>query len=61
MRRRYNAAMALSALTALRAALPSVQFTTDLMVGFPGESDADFEETLAFYSNGVYRSGNSHP
>lgn len=48
MRRRYNAAMALSALTALRAALPSVQFTTDLMVGFPGESDADFEETLAF-------------
>lgn len=48
MRRRYNTEMALSALSALRAAVPNVQFTTDLMVGFPGESDADFEETLSF-------------
>ena len=48
MRRRYNTDMALSALSALRAAVPDIQFTTDLMVGFPGESDADFEETLAF-------------
>ncbi|MBQ8174570.1 MAG: tRNA (N(6)-L-threonylcarbamoyladenosine(37)-C(2))-methylthiotransferase MtaB [Clostridia bacterium] len=48
MRRRYNTAMALASLRALREAIPNVQFTTDLMVGFPGESDADFEETLAF-------------
>ena len=48
MRRRYNAEMALSSLTALRAALPRVQFTTDMMVGFPGETEEMFEETMEF-------------
>lgn len=48
MRRKYNAEMAMRAVNALRAALPNVQLTTDFIVGFPGESDADFEETLAF-------------
>ena len=28
--------------------MPDIQFTTDMMVGFPGESDAHFEETMAF-------------
>ena len=48
MKRRYNAEMALAALERLRAAIPSVQFTTDMMVGFPGESEEEFAETLAF-------------
>ena len=48
MRRRYNAEMALSSLSALRAALPRVQFTTDMMVGFPGETEEMFEETMDF-------------
>jgi threonylcarbamoyladenosine tRNA methylthiotransferase MtaB len=48
MRRRYNTGMAMEALRALRAAMPDIQFTTDMMVGFPGESDAHFEETMAF-------------
>ena len=48
MRRRYNTEMALTGLRALRAAIPDIQFTTDMMVGFPGESDGHFEETLAF-------------
>lgn len=48
MRRRYNTAMALGALRALRAAMPRVQFTTDMMVGFPGETEEHFEETMAF-------------
>ena len=32
---------------ALRAAVPDVALTTDLIAGFPGETDDDFEETLA--------------
>ena len=31
-----------------RAAIPDLLLTTDLIVGFPGESDADFEQGLAF-------------
>lgn len=48
MRRKYNAEMALANILAVRAAIPAVQFTTDFIVGFPGETDEDFAETLAF-------------
>lgn len=48
MRRRYNTQMALDGLRALREAIPNIQFTTDMMVGFPGESEEHFEETVAF-------------
>lgn len=48
MRRKYNAEMALACIHALREAIPAVQLTTDFIVGFPGESDADFETTVAF-------------
>ncbi len=50
MKRRYNTTQALAALARLRAVMPRVQFTTDLMVGFPGETDEMFSETLAFVS-----------
>lgn len=48
MKRRYNTQFALSALESLRCAVPRVEFTTDMMVGFPGETEQHFEETLAF-------------
>lgn len=48
MKRRYNSRTALEAIERLRAAMPTVRFTTDVMVGFPGESEQEFEETLAF-------------
>lgn len=48
MKRRYTADMAQAALARLREAIPGVRFTTDMMTGFPGEGDKEFEETLAF-------------
>lgn len=48
MRRKYNAERAMQVLRELRRAIPRVQFTCDVIVGFPGETDSDFEETLEF-------------
>lgn len=48
MRRKYNSRMALAGMERLRRAMPGVQFTTDMIVGFPQETDAEFEETLEF-------------
>lgn len=48
MKRRYTAEMAQAALGRLRAAIPQVEFTTDMMTGFPGEGEKEFAETLAF-------------
>ncbi len=48
MRRRYNRAMALKNIENIRARMPRVMLTADLMVGFPGESEEDFLDTLRF-------------
>ncbi len=48
MKRKYNADQALANMERLRAAMPGVRYTTDIIVGFPGESRANFEETLEF-------------
>lgn len=48
MKRRYTRARALENIERIRSLVPRVQFTTDLMVGFPGESDEDFLLTLDF-------------
>lgn len=48
MKRKYNAEQAMAALTLLRERIPDVQFTTDVIVGFPGETDEDFSLTLEF-------------
>jgi tRNA-2-methylthio-N6-dimethylallyladenosine synthase len=46
MRRRYTADDYRRRVESLRRARPDVAVTTDLIVGFPGESDADFRATL---------------
>ena len=48
MRRRYTTAQYAHLVEKLRYAFPDVGVTTDVMVGFPGETDADFEESLGF-------------
>ena len=48
MKRRYNRAMALKNVARIREIMPGVMLTADLMVGFPGESEADFQDTMSF-------------
>lgn len=47
MNRKYTRQIFLETIDRLKAKRPDFTFTTDIIVGFPGESDADFEETLS--------------
>ncbi len=46
MRRRYRVERFLEKLDHIREVIPAVAFSTDMIVGFPGETDAEFAETL---------------
>jgi tRNA-2-methylthio-N6-dimethylallyladenosine synthase len=46
MRRTYSRERYLRLADEMRAAIPDLALTTDIIVGFPGETDRDFEETL---------------
>jgi tRNA-2-methylthio-N6-dimethylallyladenosine synthase len=46
MRRSYRSERFLGILERVRAQIPDAAITTDIIVGFPGETDADFEDTL---------------
>ena len=45
MRRRYNTAQYLRSIENLRCCFPHAAFTTDILTGFPGETEAEFEDT----------------
>src|SRR5688572_6818216 len=47
MHRGYTRARFLEIIRKLRAVKPNIGLTTDIIVGFPGESDEDFEETMS--------------
>ena len=47
MKRRYTSAEYVAVVERVRMAAPGVSLTSDFIVGFPGETDEDFEDTLA--------------
>jgi tRNA-2-methylthio-N6-dimethylallyladenosine synthase len=54
MRRGYTREEYLEKLTLVRSASRSISITTDVIVGFPGETEADFEETLSLLDLAQY-------
>jgi tRNA-2-methylthio-N6-dimethylallyladenosine synthase len=56
MHRGYTAQRYLERLAAARAAVPDLAVTTDVIVGFPGETDDDFERTLEVCESADYDS-----
>jgi len=54
MHRGYTAERYLRRLADARAAIPDLAVTTDLIVGFPGETDDDFERTLEVVDEAAY-------
>jgi tRNA-2-methylthio-N6-dimethylallyladenosine synthase len=56
MRRRHTREQYLDLVARIREAIPNVQLSTDMIVGFPGETEADFEETLSLTAAVRYHS-----
>ena len=56
MNRRYTREQYLEKVQKLRAAIPHIGLTTDLIVAFPGETEAEFEDTLSLVEQVRYDS-----
>jgi tRNA-2-methylthio-N6-dimethylallyladenosine synthase len=59
MNRRHTSDVYMAVIDKLRAIRPDIAMSGDFIVGFPGESDADFAETLALVSKVGYASAYS--
>jgi tRNA-2-methylthio-N6-dimethylallyladenosine synthase len=56
MRRRYTRESYLELVGRIRESLPDVALSTDMIVGFPGETDADFDDTMTLTAAARYHS-----
>jgi tRNA-2-methylthio-N6-dimethylallyladenosine synthase len=56
MRRRHTREAYLDLIARIRAAIPGVTLSTDMIVGFPGETREDFEDTLSLTATARYHS-----
>ncbi len=54
MNRKYTREQYLKQVAALRSYCPEIAITTDMIVGFPGETDDDFEETMSLLEEVYY-------
>ncbi len=54
MKRRYNTEQYLAAASRLRSVFPRAAFTTDILTGFPGETEDEFRETKDFIEKMAY-------
>ena len=54
MGRRYNAEQFLEKVALIRDALPAAAISTDIIVGFPGETEEDFQETLTLSEKAAF-------
>ena len=54
MLRRYSRERYLEVLAQLRDAIPSLTVSTDIIVGFPGETDAEFDETVSMVAEAAF-------
>lgn len=61
MRRPYTAAQYGELVARLREAVPGLAVTTDVIVGFPGESEREFEESLAFVEQTAFAKVHAFP
>ncbi|MBO4312190.1 MAG: tRNA (N6-isopentenyl adenosine(37)-C2)-methylthiotransferase MiaB [Desulfovibrionaceae bacterium] len=57
MGRKYDSAAYMRLVEALRKACPDIALSTDLIVGFPGESEEDFRQTLHLVQEAGFMSG----
>lgn len=56
MKRLYTREKYLETVERIRAAIPEIHFSTDVIVGFPGETEEDFDETLSLVEHVRYGS-----